>query len=133
MEREWLSFGHKFTTRLGFLATEGKEVKEASPVFGQFLECVWHFKCQHPAAFQYNNHFLVTLHQHSYACEVCVWGRVSCTFVCTIMCTCAYYVNTIDTIESVHTYVYTYMYIQAYVRTYIHYVHTLCTYVCTYY
>lgn len=69
VEREWLSFGHKFSSRQGFLAAEGKEAKEVSPVFAQFLECVWQFKSQHPAAFQYNNHFLVTLHQHSFSCE----------------------------------------------------------------
>jgi hypothetical protein len=38
IEKEWLSFGHKFTTRCGHLNGDSKEV---SPIFTQFLDAVW--------------------------------------------------------------------------------------------
>ena len=37
MEKDWISFGHRFTDRLGDPACPSQR----SPVFLQFLECVW--------------------------------------------------------------------------------------------
>ena len=45
------------------------EEKEVSPVFTQFLECVWQVMTQLPTAFQFNEHFLVTLHDHTHSCQ----------------------------------------------------------------
>ncbi|XP_052278880.1 myotubularin-related protein 6-like isoform X2 [Dreissena polymorpha] len=67
IEKEWLSFGHKFTDRCGFLGSV--DVKETSPVFTQFLEAVWQMTQQFPCAFQYNERFLLTLHDHLYSCQ----------------------------------------------------------------
>ncbi|XP_078601978.1 phosphatidylinositol-3,5-bisphosphate 3-phosphatase MTMR6-like isoform X1 [Branchiostoma floridae x Branchiostoma japonicum] len=66
IEKEWLDFGHKFTDRLGLTAVEEKEV---SPVFTQFVECVWQLTQQFPCAFQFNESFLLTLHDHAYSCQ----------------------------------------------------------------
>lgn len=38
IEKEWLSFGHKFTIRSGHINGDSKEV---SPIFTQFLDSVW--------------------------------------------------------------------------------------------
>ena len=39
-------------------------MRETSPIFAQFLECVWQVMIQFPTAFQFNEQFLVTLHDH---------------------------------------------------------------------
>ncbi|GFO09175.1 myotubularin-related protein 8 [Plakobranchus ocellatus] len=67
IEKEWLAFGHKFTDRCGLL--ESVEVKETSPVFTQFLECVWQMMQLFPCAFQFNERFLLTIHDHIYSCQ----------------------------------------------------------------
>lgn len=66
IEKEWLAFGHKFTDRCGFLQSDGKET---SPVFLQFLEGVWQLQEQFPFAFQFNERFLLILHDHLYSCQ----------------------------------------------------------------
>lgn len=66
IEKEWLAFGHKFTDRCGFLQGDPKEV---SPVFTQFVDCVWQLMHQFPSAFQFNERFLLTLHDHVYSCQ----------------------------------------------------------------
>ncbi|XP_071086998.1 phosphatidylinositol-3,5-bisphosphate 3-phosphatase MTMR6-like isoform X1 [Haliotis cracherodii] len=67
IEKEWLSFGHKFTDRCGFLDTV--EAKEVSPIFTQFLEGTWQMTQQFPCAFQFNERFLLTIHDHAYSCQ----------------------------------------------------------------
>ncbi|XP_077983643.1 phosphatidylinositol-3,5-bisphosphate 3-phosphatase MTMR6-like [Glandiceps talaboti] len=66
IEKEWLSFGHKFTDRCGFLDVDPREI---SPVFTQFLDSVWQLTQQYPCAFQFNERFLLTLHDHVYSCQ----------------------------------------------------------------
>ena len=67
IEKEWLSFGHKFTDRCGFLKTPDN--RETSPVFTQFVEAVWQVMQQYPCAFQFNERFLLTIHDHVYSCQ----------------------------------------------------------------
>ncbi|XP_052076365.1 myotubularin-related protein 6-like isoform X1 [Mytilus californianus] len=67
IEKEWLSFGHKFTDRCGLLGTV--DSKEVSPVFTQFIESVWQLMQQFPCAFQFNDRFLITIHDHVYSCQ----------------------------------------------------------------
>ncbi|KAL8621063.1 hypothetical protein ACOMHN_040588 [Nucella lapillus] len=67
IEKEWLWFGHKFTDRCGYL--DGLETKEVSPVFAQFLDCVWQLTRQFPCAFQFNERFLLTIFDHAYSCQ----------------------------------------------------------------
>ena len=40
-----------------------------SPVFGQFIDCVWQLLQQFPSAFQFNERYLLTLHDHVYSCQ----------------------------------------------------------------
>ncbi len=106
IEKDWMSFGHKFLDRSGHLgsdktyqvmeppdddsengvgATEKaaqaffKSVsnkfassghsKEVSPVFHQFLDCVWQLQKQFPERFEFNGIFLETLFYHLYSCQ----------------------------------------------------------------
>lgn len=66
IEKEWLHFGHKFVDRCGYVKSD---VKETSPIFTQFLDCVWQISQQFPTAFQFNERFLLTIHNHVYSCQ----------------------------------------------------------------
>nr|XP_018898437.1 PREDICTED: myotubularin-related protein 6 isoform X1 [Bemisia tabaci] len=66
IEKDWLAFGHKFSDRYGHIAGDPKEV---SPVFTQFIEATWHLAEQYPRAFQFNENFLLTLHDHLSSCQ----------------------------------------------------------------
>eukprot|EP00794_Sanderia_malayensis_P007201 gene7201-8007_t len=66
IEKEWLSFGHKFIDRCGLISGDSKE---CSPIFSQFLDCVWQLTQQFPTAFQFNERFLLTIHTHVYSCQ----------------------------------------------------------------
>ncbi|XP_044538828.1 myotubularin-related protein 8 [Gracilinanus agilis] len=66
IEREWISMGHKFSQRCGHLDGDPKEV---SPVFTQFLECIWQLMEQFPCAFEFNENFLLEIHDHVFSCQ----------------------------------------------------------------
>ncbi|KPP78323.1 myotubularin-related protein 8-like, partial [Scleropages formosus] len=66
IEKEWISMGHKFTQRCGHLEGDPKEV---SPIFTQFIECLWHLMEQFPCAFEFNERYLLEIHDHVYACQ----------------------------------------------------------------
>uniref|UniRef100_A0A147A505 Myotubularin related protein 7a n=1 Tax=Fundulus heteroclitus TaxID=8078 RepID=A0A147A505_FUNHE len=66
IEKDWISFGHKFTQRCNHLVRDPKEV---SPIIDQFLECVWQLMEQFPCAFEYNERLLITVHNHIYSCQ----------------------------------------------------------------
>ncbi|XP_067242223.1 myotubularin-related protein 7a isoform X2 [Chanodichthys erythropterus] len=72
IEKDWVSFGHKFSHRCGHLDGEAKEV---SPVMDQFLECVWQLMDQFPCSFEYNEKFLISIHNHIYSCH---YGNFIC-------------------------------------------------------
>ena len=82
VEKEWISFGHKFHDRLAPGKERYFEQNEACPVFQQWIECVWQvqrfvvvwelwvfiifllgvdfFFCrQFPDAFEYNERYLL--------------------------------------------------------------------------
>lgn len=97
IEKDWVSFGHKFLDRCGHLSSEKffvapsgdanasgaeaffasvqnkfasqKHLQETSPVFHQFLECVQQIQRQYPERFEFNERFLRQLHYHLYACQ----------------------------------------------------------------
>ncbi|XP_027732727.1 myotubularin-related protein 8-like isoform X2 [Vombatus ursinus] len=66
IEREWISMGHKFSQRCAHLDGDPKEV---SPVFTQFLECIWQLMEQFPCAFEFNELFLLEIHDHVFSCQ----------------------------------------------------------------
>ncbi|KAM8908315.1 myotubularin-related protein 7a isoform 2-T2 [Spinachia spinachia] len=66
IEKDWISFGHKFSHRCNHLVGDPKEV---SPVIDQFLECAWQIMEQFPCAFEFNARFLITIHSHVYSCQ----------------------------------------------------------------
>jgi myotubularin-related protein 6/7/8 len=98
IEKDWLSFGHKFLDRCGHLSSDKfflspseaagggdsaqsflsvvqnrfasqQHLKETSPVFHQFLESVRQVQRQFPERFEFNERFLQRLHYHLYACQ----------------------------------------------------------------
>ncbi|XP_024887485.1 myotubularin-related protein 2 isoform X4 [Temnothorax curvispinosus] len=68
VEKEWLSFGHKFQQRIGH-GDEHHSDADRSPVFLQFIDCVWQIMRQFPNAFEFNEHFLITILDHLYSCR----------------------------------------------------------------
>lgn len=100
VEKDWLSFGHRFLDRCGHLSSEkffvsamdlptgGRaeavqtlfasvqnkltgqgHLKESSPVFHQFLECVRQIQRQYPERFEFNSRYLEQIHYHLYSCQ----------------------------------------------------------------
>ncbi|ODQ66103.1 phosphatases II [Nadsonia fulvescens var. elongata DSM 6958] len=104
VEKEWLSFGHRFFERCGHLSSEKQfnfnryeggsgsintvssqasqvfssvssklvkqsHVKYTSPVFHQFLDCMYQCVRQFPERFEYNERFLRRLLYHTYSCQ----------------------------------------------------------------
>lgn len=68
IEKEWISFGHKFLQRIGH-GDERHSDTDRSPVFLQFIDCVWQIMQQFPTVFEFNEHFLITVVDHSYSCQ----------------------------------------------------------------
>ncbi|EGD79452.1 hypothetical protein PTSG_10018 [Salpingoeca rosetta] len=60
IEKDWLSFGHKFRARVG----SRDQPAENSPIFLQFLDCVWQFVRQAPNAFEFTGDLLLFLADH---------------------------------------------------------------------
>ncbi|EFA75615.1 GRAM domain-containing protein [Heterostelium album PN500] len=70
IEKEWLSFGHKFESRIG----QGSRVEkhtaiEHSPVFLQFIDCVYQILIQNPQRFEFNQQYLMEIIHHLYSCR----------------------------------------------------------------
>ena len=68
------SAARQFALRLGSLAplekgTHSPSDEQLSPVFLQFVECVWHLCQQMPRAFEFNTSYLAALLHHALACE----------------------------------------------------------------
>jgi hypothetical protein len=76
LQREWCHFGHKIEDRTGRLSQT-----ETSPVFIQFLDCVWQVMRQSPTCFEFNESLLLFLATHVYSrwfpdfCCNCDWER----------------------------------------------------------
>lgn len=87
IEKEWCSFGHKFAQRTGGPADGGVVIlpgasnssgpvapnggkpsnpDERSPVFLQFIDCVWQMTQQFPHSFEFNERFLITIMDELY-------------------------------------------------------------------
>jgi myotubularin-related protein 3/4 len=58
VQREWIAFGHKFGDRCGH-GVGAHDSNERSPVFLQWLDCIYQLFIQNPVAFEFNEMFLV--------------------------------------------------------------------------
>ncbi|KAG7314306.1 hypothetical protein KOW79_021609 [Hemibagrus wyckioides] len=67
IEKEWVSYGHRFQQRVGH-GDQNHTDADRSPIFLQFIDCVWQMTQQFPAAFEFNEYFLLTLLDHLYSC-----------------------------------------------------------------
>ncbi|XP_014105613.1 PREDICTED: myotubularin-related protein 2 isoform X4 [Pseudopodoces humilis] len=75
VEKEWLSFGHRFQLRVGH-GDKNHADADRSPVFLQFIDCVWQMTRQFPTAFEFNEYFLITILDHLYSC---LFGTFLCS------------------------------------------------------
>ena len=79
VEKDFLSFGHPFHTRCGH--GEGKNEQgggdegQLSPIFLQFLDCVFQLVNQFPNYFEFNTQYLLLLSEHIYSCR---FGTLLC-------------------------------------------------------
>nr|XP_032526415.1 myotubularin-related protein 3 isoform X2 [Danaus plexippus plexippus] len=67
IEREWLDFGHKFGDRCGH-SFGGEDPNERSPVFLQWLHCIYQLMLQYPCSFEFNEAYLIKLAVHVHSC-----------------------------------------------------------------
>jgi myotubularin-related protein 1/2 len=69
IEKEWLSFGHKFHDRVGHGdATGYPGSQERSPIFVQWLDSVYQLTLQFPNAFEFSEDFLICIADHHLSC-----------------------------------------------------------------
>eukprot|EP00468_Gymnochlora_sp_CCMP2014_P013276 CAMPEP_0167759604 /NCGR_PEP_ID=MMETSP0110_2-20121227/11116_1 /TAXON_ID=629695 /ORGANISM="Gymnochlora sp., Strain CCMP2014" /LENGTH=1306 /DNA_ID=CAMNT_0007646009 /DNA_START=177 /DNA_END=4097 /DNA_ORIENTATION=+ len=74
--KEWTVFGHKFARRLGHGEKRKKhEDSQRSPVFIQWLDCVFQLLHQFPHAFEFNENYLVEIAEHAHSC---IYGDFLC-------------------------------------------------------
>lgn len=60
--KEFLSFGHKFSTRNGHVSYTPRS--QCAPIFIQFIDCVWQFTRQFPTSFEFSESLLLLLNTH---------------------------------------------------------------------
>lgn len=66
VEKDWVSFGHQFALRSGHGDTLNDSQK--SPIFIQFLDCIFQMMSQFPLSFEFNVKFLTEIAYHLYSC-----------------------------------------------------------------
>lgn len=67
IEKEWVSFGHKFAQRIGH-GDDKHTDDNRSPIFLQFIDCIWQIVRQFPNSFEFNEFLLITILDHLYSC-----------------------------------------------------------------
>ena len=70
IEKDWLTVGHKFSDRLRadslqLSADKPPKADQVSPIFLQFIECVWQLTQQYPFAFEFGETFLTDLYEEA--------------------------------------------------------------------
>ena len=69
IEKEFLSFGHRFKSRLGLFPKGSQSDDEISPVFLQWLDCVHQLVILYPFAFEFNIELLCFIAYHLTTCK----------------------------------------------------------------
>ncbi|KAL7520904.1 hypothetical protein ACHAWX_005598 [Stephanocyclus meneghinianus] len=78
VEKDFMSFGHPFHTRCGHgegKNEQGGDEGQLSPIFLQFLDCVFQLINQFPDYFEFNTRYLLLLSEHVYSCR---FGTLLC-------------------------------------------------------
>jgi myotubularin-related protein 1/2 len=83
IEKDFLSFGHPFHTRCAHGEGRGGEAPSSgssdegqiSPIFMQFLDCVYQLIKLYPEKFEFNETYLLVLSEHVYSCR---FGTLLC-------------------------------------------------------
>lgn len=73
-EKEFQAAGHRFRSRLGHLLPppqddKEKKHRETSPIFLQFIDCVWQLHSMLPTAFEFNTQMLLFVASHVHSCR----------------------------------------------------------------
>lgn len=70
VEKDWIAFGHPFQKRCahGFDKSTRQE-DEMSPIFLQFLDCMFQLINQFPQYFEYSQRYILTIADHIYSCR----------------------------------------------------------------
>ena len=68
VEKEWLSFGHRFGVRMGH-GSDKHSCQDRSPIFLQFLDAVFQILQQNSKVFEFNEKFLLAIVQNMYTCQ----------------------------------------------------------------
>lgn len=80
VEKDFMSFGHPFHTRCGHGEGRGDNGSNAnnnqvfdegqiSPIFLQFLDCVYQLVQQYPECFEFNSKYVLLISEHIYSCR----------------------------------------------------------------
>eukprot|EP00501_MAST-03F_sp_TOSAG23-6_P002416 GSMAST32.ASY1.ANO1.2525.1 assembled CDS len=70
VEKDWLSFGHKFHDRIGHGQRPRKVSNSfSSPIFTQWIDCVWQLTRQFPTAFEFSERMLIFVADMSSSCR----------------------------------------------------------------
>ena len=73
IEKEWLSFGHHFASRTGHdpkrMSSSQTSDQERSPVFLQFVDCVYQLMKLAPCSFEFNDLLLTEMMDAVYSCH----------------------------------------------------------------
>eukprot|EP01038_Epipyxis_sp_PR26KG_P008525 gene8525-11523_t len=68
VEKEWNSFGHPFQMRSAHTQDKSsRQEDQVSPIFLQFLDCVYQLVRQNPHWFEFNTRFILTIADHVYS------------------------------------------------------------------
>lgn len=68
IEKEWLSFGHRFGIRMGHGSDKHSD-QDRSPIFLQFIDAVWQILQQNSKVFEFNEKLLLAIVHNMYSCQ----------------------------------------------------------------
>eukprot|EP00606_Chrysophyceae_sp_TOSAG23-5_P000451 GSChrysophyteH2.ASY1.ANO1.764.1 assembled CDS len=68
VEKDWFSFGHAFGMRCAHGQDKAtRQEDQVTPIFLQFLDCMWQLIRQYPQYFEFNSRYILTLADHIYS------------------------------------------------------------------